>query len=481
MSLDAVLRRATLAFATGIALLAGGTQNANASEPIIDAKKEPSLYELLLSHDISERRHAIEGLLATVQAQKTEYSVGKTAMDEISNLQKLAKETGLEIPADFFKSQEAYVKSVLAEKPSSKNSKSRFAWAAEFNPTLWKDAVNTAVGNTLSRVIQTLEVKYATDKGYVIPPDMVWIPAGPFIKGSDPKELVYFKTQTLSAGVQPRWTEPLHAYSNITWESEASRTPTIVLKSLLVYKYELTNTMAGEYYSAHPGKKTAVGANWTNAPQAPYAWKDGVVPPPGMDDRPFSFANLYMARDMAKFFGAKLSSGKLEGRLLTEDEWEYTARGGDGRCFPWGNELDLTKGAFRETVKERGEFLAKVGSFPGDVSPFGVYDMGGNIGEWVDTPFTGPLTPASPSNSRTSDTTSDRMNYPDKYIIKAGAVPVSGGLGESHSARRVPMDPAQGDRVGVRIAMDIPPEFQYILAPNITSNSAQTSNTQSAK
>jgi formylglycine-generating enzyme required for sulfatase activity len=68
------------------------------------------------------------------------------------------------------------------------------------------------------------------------------------------------------------------------------------------------------------------------------------------------------------------------GRLPTEEEWEWAARGAAGREFVWGDAFD--EAAANYGPKSRG-VLTPVGSFPAGKSPEGVHDLAGNAYEWT--------------------------------------------------------------------------------------------------
>lgn len=83
----------------------------------------------------------------------------------------------------------------------------------------------------------------------------------------------------------------------------------------------------------------------------------------------------------------------IEGRLPTALEWEYAARGPESLFYPWGNEWDPLRGNFYRTLfmSVRPEHLKSADSvtpadgYPDGVSPFGIWDMVGNLPEWLDS------------------------------------------------------------------------------------------------
>jgi len=112
-----------------------------------------------------------------------------------------------------------------------------------------------------------------------------------------------------------------------------------------------------------------------------------------LDRNPSRFVGANLPVDRVNWPDAEEYCRKLSKRLPTEAEWEYAARGGTRTEFYFGDKVTGTVGNFCDSLCSNEEvrtsditdgfaLTAPVGSFP--PNPFGLYDMAGNVAEWVE-------------------------------------------------------------------------------------------------
>jgi formylglycine-generating enzyme required for sulfatase activity len=169
---------------------------------------------------------------------------------------------------------------------------------------------------------------------------MLFVPSGEFVMGSDASD---------AAPIEKPMTR-------------------VTLSRYYLSRYLITNAEYEQFDSSHARKRA-----------------------PGAGDRhPVVYVSSLEAIKFCQWLSAR---ERKRYRLPTEAEWEYAARGKDGRRYPWGNfegRGDLANFADKNTVfawsdREVDDGYPEsspVGSFPSGGSPFGMEDMAGNVWEW---------------------------------------------------------------------------------------------------
>jgi len=113
--------------------------------------------------------------------------------------------------------------------------------------------------------------------------------------------------------------------------------------------------------------------------KAPIGWKDNKFST-GSAEEPVVNVTWADANDYCRWLSKKLDATV---RLPSEAEWELAARGNTGFKYPWGNGWNDEAA---ESAETKGK-IRPVKSYPKGRSPFGAYDMVGNVWEWTSDLF----------------------------------------------------------------------------------------------
>ncbi|MGE5376893.1 MAG: SUMF1/EgtB/PvdO family nonheme iron enzyme [Bacteroidota bacterium] len=222
---------------------------------------------------------------------------------------------------------------------------------------------------------------------------MMFVPAGSFTMGSD---------QTNPDEV------PVHS---------------VFLDSFYIDKYEVTNALY----------RACVDANVCSPPKDVNDYLNSQYA-----DHPVVYVDWNMAKMYCEWRGAKLP---------TEAQWEKAARGTDGRTYPWGEDIDCSEANYLDCAGG----TSSVTAHPGGASPYGIYDMAGNVWEWVADWYSDTYYQISPANDPGGPGDGKLK------IVRGGAWNV--GPSAVYSSLRNQKSPNVFDNdIGIRCARDVPPQ-----------------------
>jgi len=194
---------------------------------------------------------------------------------------------------------------------------------------------------------------------------MVYVPAGEFQMGSTDAEV--------DAALE--LCNQYHRGCERAWFEREQPVHTVALDGFWIDRTEVTNRQYAR----------CVAAGACNPPARSDSYsRDSYYGNSAYGDYPVIWVSWDDAVDYCAWAG---------GRLPTEAEWEYAARGPEGRTFPWGDGFDGTRLNYCDAncefdwsdgaVDDGYADTAPVGSYPAGASWAGALDLAGNVWEWV--------------------------------------------------------------------------------------------------
>ena len=213
----------------------------------------------------------------------------------------------------------------------------------------------------------------------------------------------------------------------------------VKLNSFYISKYEISNTQYCAFLN-EKGNQKEEGMKWINMENnfCFIEYKDGVfTPKSGFEKKPVTAVTWDGAKSFCEFHG---------GRLPTESEWEYAAKGGKNK-----NNYQFSGS---DNAADVAWFVPTSGGRPHDVgekkpNSLGIHDMSGNAWEWVHD-WHGLYGAKEYENPKGPET--------GKYKIIRGGSWTSFGVGNLRNTARVVMVPTEVTNIGFRLCLDVEKE-----------------------
>ena len=202
-------------------------------------------------------------------------------------------------------------------------------------------------------------------------PELVKVPAGPFLMGSTDQQIA----AVISQGAQADW---------VKYEKSQH---TLTLPDYWIGKTEVTNAQFRPFVDSdgytNQAYWTAAGWAWRQAENItqPLYWNDAKWNGP---DYPVVGVSWFEAVAYCRWLSKQTG---IAFRLPSEAEWEKAARGSDGLIYPWGNTWETGRANSNESGLNQ---TTPVGTYPTGASPYGALDMAGNVWEWCATQWSKP-------------------------------------------------------------------------------------------
>jgi serine/threonine-protein kinase len=207
---------------------------------------------------------------------------------------------------------------------------------------------------------------------------MVYVPAGKFEMGSNEEDMDRIFQMCPGWGLK----------CERTWFDDEQPAHTVAVDGFWIDRTEITNAQFAVFLNEQ-GNQEEGGVNWLDLED-----EDCRIERTSGQYRPMSEYADHPVVEVA-WYGAMAYCEWVGGRLPTEAEWEYAARGPEGAIFPWGDTFDCSRSNFDDETRLDDYLVpgregcdghlktSPVGSFSDGASWVGVLDMAGNVWEWV--------------------------------------------------------------------------------------------------